>query len=74
MSNLYIACRIPPDGTANYRNDYLCGGSPDAVICEFQSDRKLPLYRDLLLIAVGLVLYGLIVALHPYLIGVPAIL
>jgi uncharacterized membrane protein len=38
-----------------------------------KSDCKLPLYRDLLLIAVGLVIYGVMAALHPYLFGVPAI-
>lgn len=36
------------------------------------SDRKLPFYRDLILIAVGLVLYGVMIHLHPYLFGVPA--
>ena len=37
------------------------------------SDHKLPIYRDLILIAVGLVLYVATVQLHPYLFGVPAI-
>ncbi len=36
-------------------------------------DRKLPIYRDLIPIAVGLILYVVIVQLHPYLFGVPAI-
>ncbi len=37
------------------------------------SNRKLPIYRDLILIAVGLVVYGAIIHLHPYLFGVTAI-
>jgi len=36
-------------------------------------DRKLPVYRDIILVAVGIVLYGVIVHLHPYLFGVSAI-
>jgi uncharacterized membrane protein len=37
------------------------------------SARKLPIYRDLILIAVGLALYGVIIHVHPYLFGVSAI-
>ena len=38
-----------------------------------KSDRKFPAYRDIILVAVGIVLYGVIVHLHPYLFGVSAI-
>ena len=38
-----------------------------------KSDLTHPYYRDLLLIAAGIVLYGVMVILHPYLFGVSAI-
>ena len=37
-----------------------------------KSDQKFPVYRDIILVAVGIVLYGIIIHLHPYLFGVSA--
>jgi len=37
------------------------------------SDKKVPLYMDVLLISVGLVAYGVISYVHPYLFGVSAL-
>jgi uncharacterized membrane protein len=34
------------------------------------SDKKVPLYMDVLLISVGLIVYGAITYLHPYMFGV----
>jgi uncharacterized membrane protein len=37
------------------------------------SDKKFPVYRDLVLIAVGVILFGLVLHFHPYLFGVSAV-
>lgn len=37
-----------------------------------KADQKFPVYRDIILVAMGIVLYGIIIHLHPYLFGVPA--
>jgi uncharacterized membrane protein len=38
-----------------------------------KAGQKLPIYRDLILVTVGAILYGAIIHLHPYLFGVSAI-
>jgi uncharacterized membrane protein len=37
------------------------------------SEHNPPIHRDLVLVAVGLVLYGIIIRVHPYLFGAPAV-
>jgi uncharacterized membrane protein len=38
-----------------------------------KADIKFPAYRDIVLVVVGIIVYGVILHLHPYLFGVSAI-
>ena len=38
-----------------------------------KADQKFPIYRDIVLITLGVILFGIILHLHPYLFGVSAI-
>jgi len=37
------------------------------------SNKKFPIYRDIVLVGAGVIVYGIILFLHPYLFGVSAV-